>query len=202
MKHILFLFVCQFVLMHVLPTENLVEMHKKEGGSTVGTDPTDTTQQPVLPDSEDVIRLEENGPGHKAKKSADSKSNAIIGTGKQEHKLKLKDKKNSSETQLVKSRELRQLEVKLKKWEEELKLREIQLNEKENDRRRLEDYLRKTEARNSELEATIRTLYRKMDVMADSNQQHPVNGPPQYTRMQNTETETLKYTMLLSYHAR
>ena len=76
----------------------------------------------------------------------------------------------------MKSRELRQLEVKLTKWEEEL--REVQ-NEKENDRRRLEDYLQKTEARNVELEATIRTLYRTINMMANSNQLHPVNGPPQ-----------------------
>ena len=71
----------------------------------------------------------------------------------------------------------------------------MQLNEKENDRTRLEDYPQKTEVRNVELEATIRTLYRNIDVMADSNQLHPVNVPPQYTRMQNTEAETLTCTI-------
>lgn len=39
-------------------------------------------------------------------------------------KLKTKNKKTSSDTQAVKYRELRQIEAKLKKWEEELKLRE------------------------------------------------------------------------------
>ena len=82
----------------VLPTENLAEVHKEEGDSTVGTDPTDTTQQPVSPDSENAVRSEGNGPGQKAKKSADLKSYVIMGMGKQEDKLKLKDKKNSSET--------------------------------------------------------------------------------------------------------
>ena len=80
-------------------------------------------------------------------------------------KLKTKDKKTSSDTQAVKYRELRQMEAKLKKREEELKLRETVLNDKEVDRRKLEDYLQRTEARNVEQEATIRTLYRKISLL-------------------------------------
>ena len=54
-------------------------------------------------------------------------------------KLKTKDKKTSSDAQAVKYRELRQTEAKLKKWEEELKLRETILNDKEVGRKKLED---------------------------------------------------------------
>ena len=51
-----------------------------------------------------------------------------------------------------KQRELRQWDLKLRKWEEELKLREAKSNDMTKDFSRLEDYVRKTEARNVELE--------------------------------------------------
>ena len=76
----------------------------------------------------------------------------------------VKEKKSTQETAGVKQRELRQKELKLKKWEEELKVREVKTDELENDRRRLEDYLCKTEARNVELEATVRRLQRRISI--------------------------------------
>ena len=77
----------------------------------------------------------------------------------------MKEKKSTQETAGVKQRELRQKELKPKKWEEELKVREVKTDELENDRRRLEDYLCKIEARNVELEATVRTLQRRISIL-------------------------------------
>ena len=70
---------------------------------------------------------------------------------------RVKDKKNPGALN-VKQGELRQLEIKLKKWEEDLKMQDAKAGSKNNDSRKLEDYLQRTEARNVELEATIRTL--------------------------------------------
>ena len=63
------------------------------------------------------------------------------------------------------NRELRQQDLKLRKWEEELKLRESKCNDISKEFSHLEDYVRKTEARNVELEKTIRTLERKIHVL-------------------------------------
>ena len=96
-------------------------------------------------------------------------------------KLKTKDKKTSSDAQAVKHRELRQIEAKLKKWEEEFKLRETILNDKEVYRKKLEDYLQRTDARNVEQEATIRTLYRKISLLEGNGNQAPLsNGSSGY----------------------
>ena len=65
----------------------------------------------------------------------------------------------------VKLRELRQLEAKYRKWEEELKVREARLASSDTDYRRMEDYLQKTEARNLELESTVRTLQRRISLL-------------------------------------
>ena len=54
------------------------------------------------------------------------------------------------------------MEGKLKKWEEDLKIREAKLNNNSVDARRMEEYLSRTEARNVELEDTVRTLQRKI----------------------------------------
>lgn len=72
---------------------------------------------------------------------------------------------NVQENTNMKQRELRQLEMKLKKWEEDLKIREQKNAETLKDHSRLEDYVNKTEARNHELEQTIRTLQRKIVVL-------------------------------------
>ncbi|MES9884858.1 MAG: hypothetical protein ABW185_28765 [Sedimenticola sp.] len=92
-------------------------------------------------------------------------------------KVQVKDIKSSIQTNSTKQRELRQLEMRLKKWETELKLKEVQFADKEKENRRLEDYLRKTEARNNELEQTIRTLQRRINVAEQFNIETPnVNG--------------------------
>ena len=75
--------------------------------------------------------------------------------------------KSSSQTEGMsnKNRELRQQDLKLRKWEEELKLRETRCNERNKDFSQLEDYVRRTEARNVELEKTVGTLERKIYVL-------------------------------------
>ena len=75
--------------------------------------------------------------------------------------------KSSSQTEGMsnKNRELRQQDLKLRKREEELKLRETRCNELNKDFSRLEDYVRRTEARNVELEKTVLTLERKIYVL-------------------------------------
>ena len=57
----------------------------------------------------------------------------------------------------VKHKDSRQLESKLKKWENELKLREAKINENSSETRQFQDYIQKAEARNHELETTIKT---------------------------------------------
>ena len=73
----------------------------------------------------------------------------------------VKDVKNPDSLN-VKQHELRHLVIKLKKWEEDLKMQDAKAGSKNNDSRKLLDYLQRTEARNVELEATIRTLQRKI----------------------------------------
>lgn len=56
-------------------------------------------------------------------------------------------RKSTSDTTAVKQRELRQQDLKLRRWEEELKLREAKLSDMENCVKRPEEYLSKTEAK-------------------------------------------------------
>ena len=64
-----------------------------------------------------------------------------------------------------KYRDLRQLENKLKKWENVLKLRASKIDDSANETRRLQDYIQKLEARNHELETTIKTLQCKINLL-------------------------------------
>jgi chromosome segregation ATPase len=61
------------------------------------------------------------------------------------------------------SKEVRQLEQKLRKKEEQLKIKEAILNENTNDRTRLLDRLYQAEPRNLELEQTLKTLNQKIE---------------------------------------
>ena len=61
------------------------------------------------------------------------------------------------------SKEVRQLEQKLRKKEEQLKIKEAILNENTNDRTRLLDRLYQAETRNLELEQTLKTLNQKIE---------------------------------------
>ena len=110
--------------------------------------------------------------------------------------LKVTDKKFSSDIQAVRYRELRQLEAMLKKWEDEIKLRDALLNDKEGDRKKFDDYLQRTEARNVEIDVSIRTLYRKISLLEANGKQAPVvNGSPDYGQEQHLTITSQKYTM-------
>ena len=58
-------------------------------------------------------------------------------------------------------------ELKLRKLEKDLSLREKLLNENSKDRSRLETYTMELEARNQELEQTVHTRKRKIEILED-----------------------------------
>lgn len=71
------------------------------------------------------------------------------------------------------------MKTKLKKLEEDLKLQDAKSSSKNDDSRKLEDYLERTEVRNVETEATIRTLQRNICLLEkDSQTVSNITGPP------------------------
>jgi chromosome segregation ATPase len=64
---------------------------------------------------------------------------------------------------LERNTELRQKELHLKKWEEELKLKEKLINENDKDRTKLLSYVTKFENRNHELFLHIQTLQTRIE---------------------------------------
>ncbi|MES9884979.1 MAG: hypothetical protein ABW185_29400 [Sedimenticola sp.] len=91
----------------------------------------------------------------------------------QSNQSEVKQHNPSSDANSVKQRDLRQQEQKLKKWEDELKYREAKSLDLVNQCKRLEDYLAKTEARNVELDKTIRTLQRKISCLENDKKTEP-----------------------------
>ena len=85
--------------------------------------------------------------------------------------------KMASYKAVIKLRQVRQLEAKLKKWEEDLKLREAKVTNRNVDSRRMEEYVSKTEACNVELEATVRTLKRKICLLENEVSNLAANRP-------------------------
>ena len=71
---------------------------------------------------------------------------------------------NSAQTENLelKLKDLRQLEIRLKKKEEHLKIKETMLNEDAKEKSKILDHLFKAESRNCELEQTVKTLNRKI----------------------------------------
>ncbi|MES9880812.1 MAG: hypothetical protein ABW185_08020, partial [Sedimenticola sp.] len=86
----------------------------------------------------------------------------------------------------LKQRELRQLELKLRRWEDELKMREQKNAEVLKDHARLEEYTNKTEARNHELEQTIRTLQRKIVLLESKDNKTDTNACTSNNDTRNT----------------
>ena len=146
------------------------QVHETSSGESPSMQPVPATQrdhEAGIQHADHVVK------GSPANKTATGENSA------QRNGTRVKDKK-SSDSQTIKQRELRQMECKLKKWEEDLKLQEARTGSKNVDSRKLEDYLQKTEARNVELEATIRTLQRKicLQVEKDNPILANVTGPP------------------------
>ena len=87
-----------------------------------------------------------------------------------------------------------QLENKLRKWEDDLKIRELKLSDKDKENRRLEDYINKVEARNNELQQTIRTLQRKISLLEPCNFEKSktiplIENTLNYSTIQGTEEQ-------------
>ena len=70
----------------------------------------------------------------------------------------------------TKLKDLRSKELKLKKWENELKQKETQLQMGTEEARRREDYINKVEARNKELEQSVRILQRRIVMLEEGKE--------------------------------
>ena len=109
-------------------------------------------------------RQKENEPTqvHISEESTQSQQNSESKT------IQKKQQKGKGEdTNTVKLSEIRQKELKLKKWEEELKVREAKLVNAEKDRVRLQTYVTKVEAHNNELEQSLRILKRRLAMLEE-----------------------------------
>ncbi|CAG2248448.1 unnamed protein product [Mytilus edulis] len=71
----------------------------------------------------------------------------------------------NSEFQKIKMKELRQLEQRLRKKDEQLKLKETAINENMSEKTKVLDRLFKAEARNLELEQTVKTLFTRIETL-------------------------------------
>lgn len=78
----------------------------------------------------------------------------------------------ASDTNAIKMKELRQLEQKLKKKEEQLKIKEAMINDEMKDKFRIMERLRNAEIRNLELENAIENLTARVEI---DNPKHHVN---------------------------
>ena len=88
-------------------------------------------------------------------------------TGKPNVKTNISNRQNAAEGKSetnIRMQDVRAREEKLRKREEELKQREAAIRETENRQKHLETYIERVEARNQELEKTIRILRRRLSV--------------------------------------
>ena len=95
----------------------------------------------------------------------------------QKQKPHTPNKENSTPTVTSKSahseniemrlKDLRQLEIRLKKKEEQLKIKQTMLNEDAKEKSKILDRLFKAESRNSELEQTVKTLNRRIEILEE-----------------------------------
>jgi hypothetical protein len=92
----------------------------------------------------------------------------------------------ASDTNAIKMKELRQLEQKLKKKEEQLKIKETMINDEMKDKLRIMERLHNAEIRNLELENTIKTLTTRV---VNDNPKHHVNDNT--TKRSNSDTDDI-----------
>jgi hypothetical protein len=83
-------------------------------------------------------------------------------------------------------KELRQLEQKLKKKEEQLKIKETMINDEMKDKLRIMERLHNAEIRNLELENTIKTLTTRV---VNDNPKHHANDNT--TKRSNSDTDDI-----------
>lgn len=74
-------------------------------------------------------------------------------------------KKNDDKNQTLSQKELRQMEVKLRKWEDKLTLKERAMQEGDTEKSLLRSYIQELEANVSEMERTNRIIIRKVSSM-------------------------------------
>ncbi|XP_071169795.1 interaptin-like [Mytilus edulis] len=82
------------------------------------------------------------------------------------------DRNKLDENHKIRMKELKQLEQKLKKREEQIKMKEAMINENMKEKTNILDRLHKSEFRNIELENTIKTLYTKIESLQNKPNQH------------------------------
>ena len=78
--------------------------------------------------------------------------------------------RESNDDQSIKQRELRQLDLKLKKREEQLRLKEMAINDESKEKTRLFDRINKLESRNTDLEKTIKTKLNKIGTLENDHE--------------------------------
>jgi len=93
--------------------------------------------------------------------------------------------------QAIKMGDLRQKEIKIRKWEEELKIKERMLQDDQNRYVRLETYIKKLESEKEEYENTIRTLKRKIVLLEEPQ----TNVKECYERTSKTSNDTLTHSI-------
>jgi septal ring factor EnvC (AmiA/AmiB activator) len=86
------------------------------------------------------------------------------------------DLMNQKENIKIKLKELRQLEQKLRKKEEQLKLKEAMINDDSKEKGKILDRLYKAEHKNLEFEQTIKTLNRRIATMESQHSIHTSQG--------------------------
>lgn len=92
----------------------------------------------------------------------------------------------------IKLKELRQLEQKLKKKEEQLKIKEAMLNDDSKEKEKILERLFKAENRNLELELTVKTLNRRISLL-EEQPKHPMTeqASSKHSNSSNGSTDEL-----------
>ena len=91
----------------------------------------------------------------------------------------------------VKMSDLRAKELKLKKWEDDLKLKEKTLSETSKEKTKLNSYIKKLEAEKEENQLTIRTLRNRIDSIELKINNHNNKCPVDNLNNQNGHVENL-----------
>lgn len=107
---------------------------------------------------------------------------------KKQHRAKNNNQCKDNHDNIIvstKMSELRQKEIKLRKWEDELKIKEKLVEDNSRDRIRMETYIKQLESEKEEYEQTIRTLKKKIVNHEDKystteyNREHLTKQPSQ-----------------------
>ena len=139
---------------------------------------TDTVADAPAPAKQQPCRKETSNDRHEST----STSSANVATKKTTSR-QTSSSANSEEAS-VKMKDVRTKEQRLRKWEEELKLRETQLKQQDERAHKKDTYIAQLEAKNIELEQTVRILRRRVAMLEESpieDTQKAVNSQPKPT---------------------